>query len=443
VALVERDLLGGDCLNVGCVPSKAILRAARAAAAARTAGRFGVRTGDVAVDFPALMERMRRLRSELSGHDSATRFRGLGVDVYLGGGRFTGPDTIEVAGRTLRFRRAVVATGARAARPDIPGLEDIGYLNNETVFNLTELPRRLAVVGAGPIGCELAQAFARFGGEVVLIGKQPTLLPREDADAAELVKKAMEGDGVKLLLGVQTVRAEKSGVEKVIHLADGREVRGDEVLVGVGRAPNVEDLGLEAAGVEYDPQKGVSVDDRLGTSNPRVFAAGDVCSRYQFTHMADAAARIVIQNALFHGNAKASGLVVPWCTYTEPEVAHVGLYEREAKEKGVEVETFVQEMRGVDRAVLDGDADGFVKVHVRKGTDHIVGATIVAAHAGEMISEMTLAMVAGCGLRTLGRTIHPYPTQAEALRKVADAYNKTRLTPFVKGLFRRWFRWTR
>jgi len=443
VALVERDLLGGDCLNVGCVPSKAILRAARAAAAARTAGRFGVRTGDVAVDFPAVMERMRRLRSELSGHDSAARFRGLGVDVYLGSGRFTGKDTVEVAGKTLRFRRAVVATGARAARPDVPGLEEVGYLTNETVFNLTELPRRLAVVGAGPIGCELAQAFARFGAEVFLIGKQPTLLPREDADAAALVKMAMERDGVKLLLGVQTVRAEQSGGDKVIHLADGREVRVDAVLVGVGRAPNVAGLGLEAAGVQYDLKRGVSVDDRLCTNNPRVYAAGDVCSRYKFTHVADAAARIVIQNALFYGGAKVSHLVVPWCTYTEPEVAHVGLYEHEAKEKGIEVETLVAEMGGVDRAVLDGAADGFVKVHVRKGTDRIVGATIVADHAGEMISEVTLAMVAGRGLRTLGQTIHPYPTQAEALRKVADAYNRTRLTPFVKGLFRGWFRWTR
>ena len=467
VALVERDLLGGDCLNVGCVPSKAILRAARAVVEARNAGRFGVHAGGVsvdfpalvermrlgqdrwivsrntAVDFPALMERMRRLRSDLSGHDSAARFRGLGVDVYMGSGRFTGKDTVEVAGKTLRFQRAVLATGARAARPDVPGLEDIGYLTNESVFNLTELPRRLAVIGAGPIGCELAQAFARFGSEVFLLGKHPTLLPREDADAAELVKQAMERDGVKLLLGVQTVRAEKSAEDRVIHLADGREVRVDAVLVGVGRAPNVEGLGLEAAGVEYDPQKGVIVDDRLCTSNPHVFAAGDVCSRYQFTHMADAAARIVIQNALFYGNARASKLVIPWCTYTEPEVAHVGLYEREAKERGIEVETFVQEMSRVDRAVLDGETDGFVKIHVRKGTDRIVGATIVAAHAGEMVSEVTLAMVAGLGLRTLGQTIHPYPTQAEALRKVADVYNRTRLTPFVKGMFALWFRWTR
>ena len=442
VALAERDLLGGDCLNVGCVPSKALLAAARAAASARTAARFGVRTGDVVVDFPAVMERMRRLRSDLSGHDSAARFRGLGVDVYLGEGRFTGPDAVEVGGKTLHFRRAVLATGARAAKPDIPGLEEIGYLTNETVFNLTELPRRLAVVGAGPIGCELAQAFARFGSEVFLLGRQPTVLPREDAEATAIAARALERDGVKVLLGVRTVRAEKAGDDRVIHLSDGREVRADAVLVGVGRAPNVEGLGLEAAGVEYDPKKGVIVDDCLRTTNPRVYAAGDVCSRYQFTHAADAMARIVIPNALFYGRARVSNLVIPWCTYTDPEVAHVGLYEHEARAKGIEVQAFVQEMRDVDRAVLDGHTEGFVKVLVRKGTDRIVGATIVAAHAGEMISELTLAMVARRGLGALRRTIHPYPTQAEALRKVADAYNRTRLTPFVKGLFARWFRWT-
>jgi pyruvate/2-oxoglutarate dehydrogenase complex dihydrolipoamide dehydrogenase (E3) component/uncharacterized membrane protein YdjX (TVP38/TMEM64 family) len=442
VALIERDLFGGDCLNVGCVPSKALLRAARAAAEVRAANRFGVRAGEGTVDFPAVMERMRRLRSGISGNDSALRFRGLGVDVYLGEGKFTGSDTVEVAGKTLRFRRAVIATGARAAKPDIPGLADAGYLTNETVFNLTELPRRLAVVGAGPIGCELAQAFARFGSEVFLLGKQPTLLPREDADASQLVKRAMEQDGVKLFLGVNIVRAETNGMDKVLHLADGREVRADAILVGVGRTPNVAGLGLEATGVNYDPKKGVRVDDRLRTSNPLIFSAGDVCSRFKFTHAADAMARIVIQNALFYGGAKVSGLTIPWCTYTEPEVAHVGLYEHEAEEKGVKIDVFTQEMGHVDRAILDGDAEGFVKVLVHKGTDRIVGATIVARHAGEMISEVTAVMVAKGGLRTLGQTIHPYPTQAEALRKVADAYSRGRLTPFVKRLFQRWFRWT-
>jgi pyruvate/2-oxoglutarate dehydrogenase complex dihydrolipoamide dehydrogenase (E3) component len=442
VALVERDLFGGDCLNVGCVPSKALIRAARAAAEVRAAGRFGVKVGAAEVDFPTVMERMRRLRAGLSPNDSAQRFRNLGVDVFLGEARFVGPDAVQVGDALLRFSRAVIATGARAARPDVAGLNEIGYLTNETVFNLTELPRRLAVVGAGPIGCELAQTFARFGSAVTLIGKQPAVLPREDADAAKIVGEALARDGVTLTLGTAPERARREGAEIVLSLVGGGEVRADVVLVGVGRPPNVEGLGLEAAGVRYGSH-GVEVDDRLRTANRRIFAAGDVCSRFQFTHAADAMARIAIQNALFFGRSRTSALTIPWCTYTSPEVAHVGLSERDAAERGVPVDAFVQEMRHVDRAVLDGEDEGFVKVHVRKGTDRIVGGTIVSAHAGETIGELTLAMVAGRGLRTLSSTIHPYPTQAEALRKIGDAYNRTRLTPLVKRLLERWFRWTR
>ncbi len=446
VALVERALMGGDCLNVGCVPSKALLRCARAAAAVRDAGAFGVEVPPgVRVNFPAVMERMRRLRAEISPSDSAARYRGLGVDVFLGHGRFTGRDTVEVAGKTLRFAKAVIATGARAARPPIPGLAEAGYLTNETVFTLTELPRRLAVIGAGPIGCELAQAFARFGAEVSLLGKVPQLLPREDRDAAALVEKALARDGVRLALGCKVLAVERQGAEKVLRVEGGgaREVRVDEILVGVGRQPNVEGLDLEAAGVDYDAKEGVHVNDRLRTSNRRVYAAGDICSRFKFTHAADAMARIVIRNALFLGRAKASALTIPWCTYTDPEVAHVGLYEHEARERGYEVKTFTQELAHVDRAILDGEAEGFVKVHVEAGGDRILGATIVARHAGEMISELTLAMVGGLGLGKLSQTIHPYPTQAEAMKKAGDAYYRTRLTPFVKWLFRKWLGWTR
>jgi pyruvate/2-oxoglutarate dehydrogenase complex dihydrolipoamide dehydrogenase (E3) component len=441
VALIERELLGGDCLNVGCVPSKALIRASRAAAEVRGAGEFGVGVpAKVSVDFGAVMARMRRLRADISQGDSVQRFRGLGVDVFLGNAHFTGPDAVAVAGKTLRFRRAVIATGARAARPTTPGLAEVGYLTNETVFTLTELPRRLAVIGAGPIGCELAQAFARFGSAVTLIGKQPTILPREDPSAAAVVEQALRRDGIQLVLGCEPRRAEKTAAGKVLHLDQCAPLEVDEILVGVGRLSNVEDLDLEAAGVRFSA-KGVEVDDRLRTSNPRIFAAGDICSRYQFTHAADAMARIALQNALFFGRAKASLLTMPWCTYTDPEIAHVGLYAREAEAKGIKVDRFVQEMRHVDRAILDGDTEGFVEVLVRKGTDRIVGGTIVARHAGEMISELTLAMAGQLGLGTLARTIHPYPTQAEALKKVGDAYNRTRLTPFVKRWFERWFRW--
>ncbi len=447
VALVERHLLGGDCLNVGCVPSKCLIRSSRVVGDIHAGEALGVRvTGGVDVDFAAVMARMRRLRARISHHDSVSRFRALGIDVFLGQARFTEPDAVEVNGKTLRFKKAVIATGARAASLPIPGLAEGGYLTNETVFSLTERPRRLAVIGAGPIGCEMAQAFRRLGSDVHLFDAAPQVLIREDREAAQVLQSAFEREGVRLVLESKIQRISRSDAAKSVHY----EIRGkaqqadvDEILLGVGRRPNVEGLGLEAAGVKFDPKAGVDVNDRLQTSNPRIYAAGDICLKYKFTHMADAAARIVIQNALFMGRKKASALTVPWCTYTDPEIAHVGMYERDAKERGIEVETFVRDFREVDRAVVDGEEEGFVKIHVRKGTDKIVGATIVARHAGEMLSEITLAIVGGIGLKTLSGVIHPYPTQAEAIRQVGDMYNRTRLTAFVKGMLRSWLAWTR
>jgi pyruvate/2-oxoglutarate dehydrogenase complex dihydrolipoamide dehydrogenase (E3) component len=340
----------------------------------------------------------------------------------------------------------VIATGARADRPAIPGLAEAGFLTNETVFSLTELPPRLAVIGAGPIGCELSQAFARFGSRVHLLGNHPQILPREDRGAAGQVAKALRRDGVELTLSCQISRVEKRGHEKVVHVAAGvgqREIVVDALLVGAGRVPNVEGLDLDSAHVRHERKEGVWVNDRLQTTNPSIFAAGDICSRFKFTHAADAMARIVIQNALFRGRARASALVIPWCTYTDPEVAHVGLYEHEARERGIAFRTFTQELHEVDRAVLDGEDEGFVKAIVAARGDRILGATIVAAHAGEMISELTLAMVGRLGLRTIANTIHPYPTQAEAIKKLGDAYNRTRLTPTVKWLFEKWLSWAR
>jgi pyruvate/2-oxoglutarate dehydrogenase complex dihydrolipoamide dehydrogenase (E3) component len=446
VALVERDRLGGDCLNAGCVPSKAVLAAARAAARVRRAGEFGVVVSPgVRVDFPAVMARMRRVRAGLGPPDSADRFRRLRVDVFFGEGKFAGPDRVEVGGRSLRFRRALVATGTSPAVPPIPGLAGAGVLTNETVFGLTALPARLGVVGGGPAGCELTQAFARFGSRVTLVHGHPRVLPRDDPDAARLVEEALRLDGVDLILGRRLTAVERPPGGTVILMTDGPEpaVEVDQVLMAAGRRPNVAGMGLEAAGVEYDDRAGVRVDDRLRTTNRRVYAAGDVCSRFKFTHAADALARIAVRNALFLGRRRASALTVPWCTYTDPEVARVGLSAREAGELGIPAETFVQDMGEVDRAVLDGEPAGFVRVVVRKGTDRILGATVVAAHAGEVISELTLAMVGGLGLRTLAETIHPYPTRAEAVRKVADAYTRTRLTPTVRWLLDRWLAWRR
>jgi pyruvate/2-oxoglutarate dehydrogenase complex dihydrolipoamide dehydrogenase (E3) component len=449
VALVERHLMGGDCLNVGCVPSKAVIRASRIVAEARRSAAFGLGVPEGTLpDFGAAMRRMREIRARISHEDSARRYsEDFGIHVHLGNARFTASDRVEVDGRELRFKKAVIATGARAAEPAVEGLAAAGFLTNETVFSLTERPRRLAVIGSGPIGCELAQAFRRLGSEVVLFEKMGQILTREDREAAEIVQAAFVREGIRLLLGCELRKVERRGAEKLIHVsfAEGKDdvVAVDEILVGAGRQPNVEDLGLEKVGVGFDPRLGVEVDDRLRTSNPRIFAAGDVCMEWKFTHAADAAAKIVVQNALFFGRKKLSSLVMPWCTYTEPEIAHVGRYAHDLQREGVAYDAYRVPMEKVNRAVTDGEDEGFVKVLCAKGSDRILGATIVASHAGDMISEITTAMVGGLGLGTFTNVIHPYPTQAEAIKAVAGQYTRTRLTPRVKRLFERWMAFQR
>jgi pyruvate/2-oxoglutarate dehydrogenase complex dihydrolipoamide dehydrogenase (E3) component len=441
VALVEKHLLGGDCLNVGCVPSKSLIDAGKAAAAIAKAAEFGVHVDPAArrIDFKGAMDRLRRVRAGLSKHDSAERLSGLGIDVFLGEGRFTGPQSFEIDGKTIAFSRACIATGARAAAPSIPGLDGVDYLTNETVFSLTELQRRLAVIGAGPIGCEMSQAFARLGSRVHLFESMHGILPREDRDAAEIVAAAIAADGVVIRCCSRDLKVSRAdGGKRITVESHGVHVDEvfDEILVAVGRAPNVEGLGLEAAGVSYD-EKGIQVDDRLRTSNPRIFAAGDVASRFQFTHSADALARIVLRNALFMGRGKASALVIPWATYTNPELAHVGKTAAELEKEGVPHQTITVNMAEVDRAAIDAENDGFVRVHAdRKG--RILGATVVAAHAGDLMGEISLAMTNGLTLGQIASTIHPYPTQAEAIKKAGDAFNRTRLTPFVKRLFAWW-----
>jgi pyruvate/2-oxoglutarate dehydrogenase complex dihydrolipoamide dehydrogenase (E3) component len=441
VALVERHLLGGDCLNVGCVPSKGVIAAARAWSAARdAAARFGGPAVSGSGDFAAAMQRMRALRAGISDHDSAARFRDLGIDVYLGDGAFVGPDELEVGGQSLRFRRAVIATGGRAAAPPIPGLDEVDYLTNETIFALTELPESMAIIGAGPIGCEMAQSFARFGTRVTLFDMAPHVLPREDPEAAAVVQAAMVSAGVDLRLGVAIQRLSRSDAGAVVNFEkDGAtgEVAAARLLVAVGRAPNVDGLGLDQAGVEYHA-KGVTVNDRMRTTNPRIYACGDVASRFQFTHTADAQARMVIQNALFFGRARASRLVVPWCTYTSPELAHVGMSAAEAAAAGRQTETVTVQLAEVDRAILDGESEGFLRVHHDRG--RILGATLVAERAGDMIGEMSLAITNGIKLGQLSATIHPYPTQAEVMRKAGDAFRRTGLTDMVKRVFALWFR---
>jgi pyruvate/2-oxoglutarate dehydrogenase complex dihydrolipoamide dehydrogenase (E3) component len=419
VAIVERHRLGGDCLNTGCVPSKALLRAARAVHEANHAASAGVAMTP-RVDFAAVMESVRARRADLAPHDSAQRLTSIGAHVFLGEASFAGPTRIVVDGRALSFHRAVIATGSRPAIPPIPGIADVRYLTSENVFDLREQPRSLLVIGGGPIGCELAQAFALLGTAVTLVESERRLLPREDRDAAEIVTRRLAADGVRVMTGASV---------------EPKELRAAEaVLVAVGRSPNTDGLSLDTAGVT-STARGVTVDDRLRTSNRRIYAAGDVCSSYQFTHAADAMARIVIQNALFHGRRRASALVIPWATYTFPEVAHVGPTPDEAARLGAEALTVP--LADVDRSVIDAESDGFLRIHHQRG--RIIAATLVAPHAGELIGQVASLMRRGGSLDEFSSDIFPYPTFADVLRKAGDAYRRTRLTPRAKALLQKYF----
>ncbi len=442
VALVERGFMGGDCLVTGCVPSKSLIRPARLAHEMLHAARLGLGPKDNDVnDFTNIMHRLRRIRADISVHDSAERYTAMGVDVFRGHARFTGEHSLEVNGKTLHFKKAALCTGARAMHPQVEGLAEVGYLTNENVFNLTALPQQLTVLGGGPIGCELAQAFSRLGSKVTIV-QRSTFLSNEDPEASALLAKVFADEGIEVLLHTKVLRAEKGAHGKkilVVQQENGQELRveSDEILIGAGRVPNVEDLGLEQAGVRYTA-KGIEVDDTLRTSNKDIFAAGDCCMAWKFTHAADAAAQIVVQNALFMGKKRLSSLVMPWCTYTDPEIAHVGLYERDAQKQGIEVDFYSIDMKEIDRAIADGETLGFVKVMVKKGSDKILGATIVSSHAGEMISTITTAMVGGMGLGALANVIHPYPTQSSAIKRVAGLYKKSTLTPRIAKVLRWW-----
>ncbi len=442
VALIERHLLGGDCLNHGCVPSKTLIRSSRLYAEMRNAANYGVRPpDDIQVDFAMAMERVRRIRTRISRVDSAERLAANGIDVFFGTARFTSRDAVDVDGTRLRFRKALIATGSRSMLPTVAGLAEAGFLTNETVFDLATLPVSLLVIGGGPLGCELAQAFSRFGCRTVIAHDEPLFLPKEERDAAQMVSEALARDGVEIHLNTRVVSVRVKGGKKVVETVNDGNVATivvDQILTGIGRVPALDGLNLEAAGVAYDAHIGIRVDDLLRTTNRRIYAAGDVCLDHQFTHTADASARIVVQNALFLGRKRISALTVPWCTYTDPEIAHVGIYVKEARERGIPVKTFTVPMHDVDRAIADGEEDGFVKIHVREGSDTILGATVVARHAGDMINGISLAMVAGIGLRTVSRVIHTYPTQAEAIKMAANNFTRTRLTPLLAWLLRKW-----
>ena len=448
VALIERARLGGDCLNTGCVPSKALLRSARVVGEARAGGRVGV-AAESHVHFAAVMARMRARRADIAPHDSASRLAALGIDVFFGQASFTGRAAVRVdpvesqpadeaqAPSSLRaeltFRRAVVATGSRPAIPAIAGLADVPFLTNETIFELQEQPADLVVLGGGPIGCELSQAFARLGTRVTLLEHSAQLLPHEDEDAAAVVAAALAGDGVdvRLRTGVTSVHRADGGIRIV---ADGGEVIASRLLVATGRAANVDGLQLQVAGVVADAD-GIRVSDRMRTANRRIYASGDVASKYKFTHAADALSRIVLQNALFFGRKRASALVVPWCTFTDPEVAHVGIHSREAVDGAA---TVTIPLREVDRAIVDDEIEGFVRIHHRRG--RISGATVVAPAAGEMIGAIAYAMQNGHTLDRLAGIVFPYPTRSLALRQAGDAYRRTKLTAGARTVLKYYFR---
>ncbi|MGD9721921.1 MAG: mercuric reductase [Pirellulales bacterium] len=444
VALVESRLLGGDCLNFGCVPSKALIASARAAHAVATASEFGWRgTLSGAWDSRAVMERVRALRAEISPNDSAERLKSLGIDVFFGAAKFTGRASIVVDGQSLEFRRAVIATGTRPAEPPVSGLAELGYLTNETVFSLTELPRRLIVMGAGAVGCELAQAFRRLGSEVHLLNDLDRLLPKEDDTARQLVAARFAAEGIHLHLGWQSMQAQRLGTAKALLIgraSERRQLIADEILVAVGRRPNVEALALDAAGIEATAQS-VTVNDYLQTTNPRVYAAGDVCTTVRHTHAANAMARLVIQNALFLGRKKFSRLVIPRVTFTDPEIAHVGITEAKARQLSLPIDSYWVDMHEVDRAMLDGRTAGFAVAHTPRGRGEILGATIACAGAGELIGELTLAMNRKLSLAALDATIHAYPTLADVLGRLALKYQRTRLTPGTARLLRTWLKW--
>ena len=431
VAIVERNRLGGNSLNVGSVPSKAIISTAVLCGAMRDAERFGApRPEQRPVDFAAAMARMRRIRTRISRYYAIDGLAELGVDVFFGQGRFESEDVVLVDDTRLRFRKALVASGARPRQSDIPGLDPTDYRTSSTIFEISTLPRRLAVIGGGPLGCELAQAFCRLGALVTIVQNDAKFLPREERDAAEILSRSMARDGVDIRLNTTVVGARRLVGGAIVLGTVNNEVQGqieaDEILLSIGRVANVSDLALEAAGVAFDIEQGIEVDDFLCSTNPNVYAAGDACLALKFTNAAQSSARTAVKNALMQGRQRQDDSVIPWCTYCEPEIAHIGLHVWEARRQAIPIKSFTVMMHDVDRAITDGQESGFVKIHLAEGTDTILGATIVASRASEMINEMAVIMCAGIGMEALADVAHTYPAQSGAIMLAAQAYRRIR-----------------
>ncbi|MGD2074972.1 MAG: FAD-dependent oxidoreductase [Gammaproteobacteria bacterium] len=436
VTLIEKsDRLGGDCLHSGCVPSKTLIHAARVAALMRRGAEFGLDACEPRVDLGRVSDHVQSVIDRIQEHDDPERFRSYGCEVLFGAAEFVDAHRVRVNDDIIRGRRIVIATGSRPLVPPVEGLQESGFLTNETLFSLRELPARLVVLGGGPVGVEMAQAFARLGSEVSVVERLPQLLPQEDPEVAQALGDLLSAEGIRIHTGTAAERVTIEGAKRVLECSGDVRLEADQLLVAVGRQPAVEGLNLEAAGVEYD-RRGIGVDSRMRTSQKHIFACGDVCGPYPFTHMAEYQAGVVISNAVFRFPKKADYRVVPWVTYTDPELARVGLTAAQAAEQGIEPVVLRFPFRDVDRALAEVEPHGFVKLvtHRKK----ILGATILGAHAGELIHEIALAMQTGATIGDISATIHAYPTLAQVHRRAVNTYYGGRL--FSPGT-RRLVRW--
>ncbi|MGN8158009.1 FAD-dependent oxidoreductase [Salinisphaera sp. SWV1] len=448
VTLIEKHRMGGDCLNYGCVPSKAMIRSARVAALMRRGAEFGVHADNVRVDFAEVMARIQRVIAEIAPHDSVERYRGLGVDTIEGEAHITSPYTVAVNGRELTTRSIVIATGARPLVPPIPGLDTIDYLTSDTVWDLRELPERLLVLGGGNIGCELSQAFARFGSQVTQVEMTPRLLAREDPEVSAHLLERLTAEGIDVRTGHTAKAVERrDGNPVLVCEHQGREVAFafDRILVAVGRTPNIQGFGLEELGIETSPTRTLAVNEFLQTRYPNILACGDVAGPYQFTHAAAHQAWYASVNALFLGirRFKADYSVIPWVTFTDPEIAHVGRNETQAEEDGIAFEVTRYDLGELDRAITEGQARGFVKVLTVPGKDKILGATIVGENAGELIGEFVTAMRHGLGLNKILGTIHAYPTLIEANKYAAGEWKRAHAPARILAWLERFHGWRR
>ncbi|MFO7831872.1 MAG: mercuric reductase [Desulfuromonadaceae bacterium] len=448
VALIEKNKMGGDCLNTGCVPSKALIRSAKMLSYARRAEEFGFRNIETEFDFAEVMERVQRTVNKVKPHDSIERYTDLGVDCIQGEAQITSPYTVEVNDKTLTTKSIIVATGASPFVPPLPGLDTIDYLTSDTLWNLRELPERLVVLGGGPIGCEMTQAFARFGSKVTQIEMGSQIMGREDHDVAALIHERFAAEGVEVLTQHAAKHVLTEGKENILVCEhQGNEVRipFERMLVAVGRKPHTSGFGLEELGVHLSERGNIDTDPFLRTNIPTIFCAGDVAGPYQFTHTAAHQAWYACVNALFGTFKKfrADYSVIPWCTFTDPEVARVGLNETDARAQNIEHEVSIFKLGELDRAITEEETDGWVKIITPPGKDKILGVTIVGTHAGDLLAEYILAMKHGIGLNKILGTIHPYPTLAEANKMAAGEWKKAHVPEKILAWVERFHTWRR